>query len=881
MGMHGVGLDVWRGAQQLTLAALLVALVALALAVQPPVVSEQGSSGATSGAPLLFMPNAGQADSSVRFTAGGSGHAFHFTSQKVVLDFQRGERGVALGLRFRGANLSPAIAAERRVAGGAAFEQLRYRELWPGIDMVFRGTSAQLKYEFLVRPGARPSDIRLAYAGAESLSRAANGSLAIATPLGTLRDAAPKSMQRGKQVETSYQVSGSSYGFTLGAYDRSQPLVIDPALTWSTLIGGSDSDAIYDMAVGGDGSIYVSSRTASADFPTTPGAYSASGPSFVAKFAPGGALVYSTKFPGAVFGIAVDSAGSAYLHGGTGFGFPTTPGAYDTVQPDPEFDETKNFVSKLDPTGSTLEYSTFLGRGDGTTGAIAVDAQGDAYVTGATFSQSYPTTPGAVDSVADGSREVYVSKLNATGTGLVYSTYLGGVGNEAPGNIKVDPTGNAYITGQTGQLDHSQEKYPTTPGAWDTTLAGIDAFVTKLNPTGTALVYSTYLGGSSNDGAAGLALDASQNVVVGGATSSSNFPTTPGAYSTTPQDGGFLTKLNPAGSGLVYSTFLSAPTASRVVTDGTGSAYIAGSAASPIAGITADALDPTFNDREAFLQKYNPSGSALLYGSYLGGSGADYGHAIGLGALDQVYVAGSTESPDFPTTPGAYDTSFNGGIADGFLTKIGTAPFTGYPRPAGASPLHVSLVTAYDECTAFNRTHGPPLAFASCNPPARSSAHLTVGTADSNGKVVRYESYLRLRTIVGNPGNPADEADVGIDFFSNGVLTNALDNYTGELRAKVPLRITDRDNTPNPGAATTQDFTFDIDATCAVVPDPTPHSVCQTTTTADALIPGAIKEGRRAIWQVGQVLVYDGGPDGDTSTVTGNTVFARQGLFIP
>ena len=598
-------------------------------------------------------------------------------------------------------------------------------------------------------------------------------------------------------------MSGSSYGFAVGAYDRSRPLVIDPALTWSTLIGGSDSDAIYDMAIGGDGSVYVSSQTASADFPTTPGAYSASGPSFVAKFAPSGALVYSTKFPGAVYAIAVDSAGSAYLHGITGFGFPTTPGAYDTVQPDPEFDEAKNFVSKLDPTGSTLEYSTFLGSGNNSpTGEIAVDAQGDAYVTGATFSLSYPTTPGAVDSVADGSREVYVSKLNATGSALVYSTYLGGVGNDAPGNITVDPTGSAYITGQTSQLDHSLEKYPTTPGAWDTTLAGQDAFVTKLNPTGTALVFSTYLGGSSNEGAGGLALDASQNVVVGGATNSSNFPTTPGAYSTTPLNGGFLTKLNSAGSGLVYSTFLAAPTGSLLMLDASGSAYIAGSSASPIAGITADALDPTFNAREAFIQKYNSSGSALLYGSYLGGSGDDYGQAIGLGAPDQVYVAGSTESPDFPTTPGAYDTTYNGGISDGFLTKISTAPFTGYPRPAGASPLRVSLVTAYDECTGFNRTHGPPLAFASCNPPARSSAHLTVGTADSNGQVVRYEGYVRLNTIVGNPSTPAvDEADVAIDFFSKGALTNALAHYTGELRARVPLRITDRDNTPNPGTS--------------------------------------------------------------------------------
>ena len=184
-------------------------------------------------------------------------------------------------------------------------------------------------------------------------------------------------------------------------------------------------------------------------------------------------------------------------------------------------------------------------------------------------------------------------------------------------------------------------------------------------------------------------------------------------------------------------------------------------------------------------------------------------------------------------------------------------PINAYPRPVGASPLRVSLVTAYEECTAPNRTHGPPLGFDSCNPPTRSSAHLTVGTADSNGQVVRYKGHLRLNTIVGNPATPGDQADVAIDFFSNGVLTNALTDYTGELRAEVPLQITDKDNTPHPGgpgAATTQEFTFDVDATCAVVSEPSPHSECQTTTTADALIPGAIKEGRHSIWQLGQVM---------------------------
>jgi TolB protein len=210
-------------------------------------------------------------------------------------------------------------------------------------------------------------------------------------------------------------------------------------------------------------------------------------------------------------------------------------------------------------------------------------------------------------------------------------------------------------------------------------------------------------------------------------------------------------------------------------------------------------------------------------------------------------------------------------------------PVNAYPRPKGASPMRVSLVTAYDQCTAPNRTHGPPLAFGSCNPPAKSSAHLTVGTGDSNGKPARNEGYLRLSTIAGNPGTTVDEADVAVDFFSDDVFTNALGDYEGELRAVLPLRITDKDNTPHPGgpgAATTQDFTFDVDATCVASTDPQEGSACQTTTTLDALMAGTIKEGRRSVWQLGQVVVHDGGPDGDTATA-GNTVFARQGVFVP
>ena len=210
-------------------------------------------------------------------------------------------------------------------------------------------------------------------------------------------------------------------------------------------------------------------------------------------------------------------------------------------------------------------------------------------------------------------------------------------------------------------------------------------------------------------------------------------------------------------------------------------------------------------------------------------------------------------------------------------------PNNAYARPRGATPTRVSLVTAYNQCTAPDRTHGPPLAFGSCASPQKSSSQLTVGTGDANGKPALNEGYLTLGVRAGTPGGP-DDSDVILDFFLDDVFTNALADYTGEVRAHVSLRITDRLNTPNPGgpgAATTVEIPLDMTVACLAVADPNEGSTCATGTTVDALVPGAVPEGRRAIWQLGTVEVYDGGADSDANTPAGDTLFARQGVFIP
>ena len=903
----GSGVMALRQGHRVLPAAILFAVLLLAVAIWGRATPTAQVPDSSAASPVAFVPNRGQADPAVRFAARGPGFAFHFTPAKVVLDLQRGDRGVALHLRFRGANRHPAIVPERRAPGrvnyisGAErhtdlplYHQLRYKELWPGIDMVFRGSGGQLKYEFVVRPGADPRDIRLAYAGADSMALGRGGALLVGTPLGTLSDQRPRSFQGSTPVASRYTLAGSSYGFALGSYDRTRLLVIDPGLVYSTYLGGDVQEHAYGVDIDSAGNAYVVGDTDSTDFPTTPGAYDTTDnerkDAFVTKFDPSGALVYSTLLGGKAGGsfddppvwegddyamdVEVDQHGNAYVMGATGsIDFPTTPGAYLPSNPG---DGLNAYVTKLDSTGSTLLYSTPVGGAVTSTGTIDVDGSGHAYIGGQTFDTDYPTTPGAYrNTPASG----FVTKLNPGGTALEYSTYF-----EAPVNdLRVDDQGHAVFTGRAGF------GLPTTPGAYDTTHNGdADAYVTKLNSTGGGLVYSTYLGGTSGDQGNGIALDSDGNVYVTGHTRASNFPTTAGAYSTAFIGHGFATKLNSTGSALVYSTFLAGNeylgNYGGIDVDSQGSAYVTGVILDTNLDTTPDAYDPTSNGNEdAYLVKLTPSGSDLAYATYLGGSARDWGYDVAAGDQQNAVVAGDTSSTDYPTTPGAAFGDAPG--FDAFVTKINTTPFSGYPRPKGASPARFSLTIAYEQCTDPNEIHGPPLAFGSCAAPQMASDFLTVGTGDSNGKPARNEGHVRLGVLAGNPATPADEADVAIDLFSDDIFTKAFADYAGELRATFSVRITDRDNTPSgggsSGAATTADVPLGATFGCAPTADPQEGSSCSASTSLDALIPGAIKEGKRSIWQLDRIRVFDGGADGDGDTVADNTLFATQGVFIP
>ncbi len=508
----------------------------------------------------------------------------------------------------------------------ANYAQVEYGEIYPGVDLLYYCNQRQLEHDFVVAPGADPRTITLGLEGADKVSIAADGDLVLDTDAGEVRLQKPLVYQEAasgrQEIAGWYRLKNTNQiSFDVAAYDSTRPLVIDPVLVYSTYLGGGDFDVAFGVAVDSPGNAYVTGITCSSNFPTASPFQAAPGggcDAFVTKLNPAGSgLVYSTYLGGSDYdqgnGIAVDSAGNAYVAGSTtSINFPTTTGGFQQTYGGGSRDA---FVAKLNPAGSALVYSTYLGGSDGDGGqGIAVDAAGNAYVAGRTLSTNFPTTLGAFQTTIGGASDAFVTKLNPLGTGLVYSTYLGGSGDEftSGGGIRiaVDPPGNAYVTGAT-----SSTNFPTTPGAFQTTFGGIsDAFVTKLNSAGSALVYSTYLGGSAAENGRGIAADAVGNAYVTGYTDSTNFPT-----------------LNPIQAA-----------------NGGGS--------------------------DVIVAKFGPGGT-LIYSTYLGGNGPNDG-AFGITAdsSGSAYVVGETNSTDFPTTTGGFQQTYAGGSRDVFVAKIVEPP---------------------------------------------------------------------------------------------------------------------------------------------------------------------------------------------------------------
>ncbi|MEP7290088.1 MAG: SBBP repeat-containing protein [Chloroflexota bacterium] len=679
--------------------------------------------------PTSFIANAGQLDSSVRFEVRSSaGHLF-FTPQGVTLALTTGSKSpkpvddrslalrhtptadttpqtsVTVRLNFDGASPNAILGGADQQPGIAnffigndpaqwhtnvpTFAGVTYHDLYPGIDLTYNGHGGVLKGTYTVAPHADPSLIRWHYDGATATRLdPISGDLLIDAANGlTLTEQVPEVWQNGTDgvqhpVVAHYAVAADGTAqFTLGTYDSALPLVIDPGLVYSTYLGGSDYDVGAGIVVDSSGAAYVTGSTESTNFPTTPGsfqtAFNGVGDVFVVKLNTAGTgLVYSTYLSGgndAPSAIAVDSSGSVYVTGHTSStDFPTTVGAFQTI-----FGGSNDaFATKLNTTGTALIYSTFLGgSGEDIGTAIAVNSTGNAYITGYTYSPTFPTTPGAFQTTFNGVNDVFVVKLNAAGTGLAYSTFLGGNNIDSSSGIAVDGGGSAYVTGSTNSVN-----FPTTAGAFQTIYSGgvADVFVAKLNSTGTALVYSTYLGGIQFDGGYAIAVDSSGSAYVMGHTGSTDFPTTVGAFQTIYSGGGdvFVTKLNAAGSNLSYSTYLGSSNydiSIGIAVDSSGSAYVVGTTNSAGFPTTAGAFQTVSGSYDAFATKLNTTGTALLYSTFLGGGGDDIGDAIAVDSSGSVYVMGHTGSTDFPTTVGAFQTIFRGSN-DAFITKLDLIP---------------------------------------------------------------------------------------------------------------------------------------------------------------------------------------------------------------
>ena len=535
--------------------------------------------------PLVFEANAGQTDSRVKFLAQGAGYRLFLTPREAVFLFAPGESGDASVVRL---TLVGARAGAKSVGVDAGpgkanyflgndptkwrtdvptYRAVRFENVWRGIDLLYYGKGRRLEYDFVVRPGADPDAIRMSLPDATRLSTDERGDLVVDTPRGTMSLKRPIVYQEiaGRRVEIPGRyvlAAANRVAFRVAAYDRRRPLVIDPVLNYATFLGGSGVEAAFGIAVDSAGSAYVTGRTFAADFPVVgglppgnPGAPDV----FVTKLSPAGnAFVYSTYLGGSDddrgYGIAVDAFGNAYVCGRTlSTDFPVTAG----VLQGSNSGGSDAFVTKLSPAGNSLVYSTYLG--GGTTEfafAIAIDGLGSAYVTGQTDSTDFPFegSPPFQMSLAGGI-DAFVSKLTPAGDALVYSTFLGGTGNDIGNGIAVDGSVNAYVVGQTD----SATDFPTQGPYQAANAGGADAFVTKLAPSGSTLVYSTYLGGSGDDFAYAVAQNGG-NAYVTGITTSTDFPPQ-GALQGSNAGGSdaFVTKLSVAGNTLSYSTYLGGP----------------------------------------------------------------------------------------------------------------------------------------------------------------------------------------------------------------------------------------------------------------------------------------------------------------------------------
>jgi hypothetical protein len=669
--------------------------------------------------PMSFEANLGQSNSSVQFISRGNGYRLFLTADEAVLVLSKAKApSTAIRMRLEGANERPIVSGEDELPGKVnyligsdpgkwrtdvpTYSKVRYRDRYPGIDVVYYGNGQQLEFDFVVTPGAQPGVIRMGFEGTRQPSVDADGELVLQAKTGeeVLRLGKPVVYQfvneERRDVRTEYVLfEDGDVGFQVGDYDVRETLVIDPTVSYLALFGGFGNDFVAGIALDGAANAYVTGYTDSLNFPAVNAIQptkSSNYDSFVAKLnAAGTALIYSTYLGGSDFenanGIAVDDSGNAYV---TGLTASTDFPLANALQP-LKAGSADVFVARLNAAGNTLGYSTYIGgssfeRG----GGIAVDGAGNAYVTGSTNSANFPTVNPIQANYGSG-QDAFLAKLNAAGTALVYSTFLGGGLAEESTGIAIDDDGNAYVTGSTTSPNFPNTNPLQSSHGGGSPVLPQDAFVTKVNATASAFVYSTYLGGSGDDVPTGIRVDPEGNAHLTGRTKSANFPT---ANALQPGHAGgvwdsFVSKLNPAGSALVYSTYLgggSDDQASAIDVDSAGNAHVTGLTSSPNFPL-ANPSQPFYGGGTmgAFVSKLNPAGSALVYSTYLG---AFYTQGVGIAAdgSSNVYVTGTSlgrvfYTPFLELAPAINTTVFIQKISFVNVTPVASriAPLSGSP----------------------------------------------------------------------------------------------------------------------------------------------------------------------------------------------------------
>jgi Beta-propeller repeat/Putative metal-binding motif len=679
------------------------------LAATPSLLAGQ----AVSRLPLAFEINQGQTNQRVRFVARGLGYAFFLTADEAVLVLRdsrttAGDEAKAgsppqaknevwsqvVRMRFLGGAEAPDVVGLDTLPGHSnylvgsdpskwrkgvpLYARVKYENLYPGVDAIFHGSEGRLEYDLVVAPGVNPDIIRIGFQGTGRLRIDGSGNLILPVGTGEIVQHAPLIFQESggarEMLAGKFVLRGPrEIGFAVsGAYDPARALIIDPVLSYSTYLGGTLGEYAWAVAVDKSGNAYVTGKSFSWDFPIVnpmqvrQGYYA---DVFITKFnRSGNGLIYSTFLGGSgydeAWGIAVDASGSVYVTGVTESGDFPTVSAY---QPYRTSAWPEAFISKLTPEGSELVYSTYLGgsRGDSAQG-IAIDAAGSAYVTGYTSSSDFPLAHPLQSTLNNpyDTPDAFVAKLGADGRTLEYSTYLGGQAEDRGTSIAVDSAGRALVTGFTRSPDFPvASPMRTAPNP-----VTQEAFVAKLDSTGTAFVYSTYLGGSgviagpstSGGQTVGqtIAVDGAGNAYVAGATNAFDFPIRNpvrpfrGGTSAFGFDG-FLSKINPQGSGFVYSTFLGgsdAESVQAIALDPGGEAFVTGFTRSadfprarPVGSIWMPGKDT------GFVAKVGADGGTLVYSTYLGGSSLSYPEGIAVDAAGAAYVVGWTVSRDFPT----------------------------------------------------------------------------------------------------------------------------------------------------------------------------------------------------------------------------------------